>query len=112
MDKFEAIKSATEVNNKWTNREVIWFHYFNPNGLYAAKKSINDKISALVDAGVCKPGAIIAYGGLYTFHTDRLSDLVTKKRVKTSDMQSVLRGLRFAIEMAEEFIAKSSATAN
>ena len=112
MDKFEAIKSATEVNNKWTNREVIWFHYFNPNGLYAAKKSINDKISALVDAGVCKPGAIIAYGTLNTFHTNWLSNLVTKKRVKTSDMRGVLSGLRFAIEMAEEFIAKSSVTAN
>lgn len=112
MDKFEAIKSATEVNNKWTNREVIWFHYFNPNGLYAAKKSINDKITALVDAGVCKPGAIIAYGGLNTFHTDWLSNLVSNKRVKTSDMRGVLSGLRFAIQCAEEFIAECQATSN
>ena len=112
MNKFETIKSATEVNNKWTNREVIWFHYFNPNGLYATKKSINEKITALVDAGVCKSGAIMAHGGLNTFHTDWLSNLVSKKRVKTSDMQGVLSGLRFSIRLAEEFIAECSAATN
>lgn len=108
----EAIKSATEVNNKWTNREVICFHYFNPNGLYAAKKSINDKITELVDAGLCKSGALIAHGGLNTFHTDWLSKLVSNKRVKTVDMQAVLSGLRFNIKLAEEFIAECQAKSN
>lgn len=108
----EAIKTATEINNKWTNREVMWFHYLNPNGLYAAKKAINEKITALVDAGVCKSGAILAHGGLNTFHTDWLSKLVSKKRVKTDDMQAVIRGLRFNIQLAEEFIAECTTTAN
>ena len=108
----EAIKTAKEINNKWTNREVIWFHYINPNGLYAAKKSVNDRVSALVDAGLCKSGALLAHGGLNTFHTDWLSRLVSLKRVKTSDMQAVLSGLRFSIKLSEEFIAKCSATAN
>lgn len=108
----DAIKTAKEINNKWTNREVIWFHFVNPNGLYAAKKAIDAKITEMVDAGVCKSGAHIAYGSFNNFHTEWLMNLVSKKRVKTSDMQGVLKGLRFAIEMAEDFIAKCSATAN
>lgn len=108
----EAIKTEKEINNKWTNREVVWFHFVNPNGLYAAKKAIDAKITELVDAGVCKSGAHIAYGSLNSFHTDLLMDLVSKKRVKTSDMQSVVSGLRFAIRMAEEFIAKSITVTN
>lgn len=108
----EAIKTAKEINNKWTNREIIWFHFVNPNGLYAAKKAINEKITELVDAGVCKSGAHIAYGSFNTFHTDWLMNLVSKKRVKANDMRAVISGLRFTIQMAEEFIAKHSTTAN
>lgn len=108
----EAIKAAKEISSKWTNRDVIWFHYFNPNGLYAAKKSVNDRISALVDAGLCKSGALIAHGGLNTFHTDWLSRLVSNKRVKKADMQAVLSGLRFSIKLAEEFIAECQAKSN
>ena len=108
----EAIKTAKEINNKWTNREIVCFHFLNPNGLYAAKKATDAKITELVDAGVCKSGAHLAYGSLNTFHTDWLMNLVSKKRVKTSDMQGVASGLRFAIQMAEEFIAKCAATTN
>ena len=112
MKNFEAIKYATEVSNKWTNREVIWFHYTNPNGLYAAKQSINDKISTLVDAGACNPGAFIAYGTLNSIDTDWLSRLASNKRVKTSDMRGVLGSLRFTIQCAEKFIAECQATSN
>ena len=109
---FESImQTATEPNRSWSNAELAKFHYFNPNGLYAAKKASDAKIDELVDAGLAKSGAIIAYGGLNYFYTKLLSDLGTAKRVGRIDLSVTLRGIERDIAKAAEFIKEQETAA-
>lgn len=105
-NRFEYItKVATAPRASWSNHEVIAFHYFNPNGLWAEKKAVDALIDAAVEAGKCKSGAIIAHGGLNYFYTDHLMKLFDKKRVNGIDMRVTLKGLRHDIEGARKFLA-------
>ena len=110
VDRYNKItKTATTVAKSWTNREIVMFHYFNPNGLTAAKAVTDKQIDALVDAGLAKSGAIMAYGFLNHFHTDRLHKLFDKKAVNGIDLQITLEGICRDIETAKEFIAEQLA---
>lgn len=102
---FECImQTATEPSRAWSNAELAKFHYFNPNGLYAAKKASDVKIDELVDAGLAKTGAILAYGGLSYFNTNLLSNLAMAKRVNRIELSVTLRGIERDIETAAKFI--------
>jgi hypothetical protein len=103
--KFNKIsKTAKQPAKSWTNKEVATFHYFNPNGLCAEKQALDTIISEMVDQGLCKTGAIIAYGSLNYHFTDSLRDLMQAKRVCPHKLYSVLECLRFNIESATNFI--------
>lgn len=96
--------TAKETAHSWTNVQKAQFHYFNPNGLYAEKRALDTIINDMVDQGLCKSGALIAYGSLNYFYTDLLAKLIHAKRVCPHELYSVLSGLRFNIELATKFI--------
>jgi len=112
VSSFEYIsQAATEPSRSWSNSELAKFHYFNPNGLYAAKKASDVKIDELVEAGLAKSGAIIAYGGLNYFYTKLLSDLAMSKRVGRIDLLVTLQGIERNIATAAKFIEEKTAAA-
>jgi hypothetical protein len=96
--------TATKVSRSWTNKEKVTFHYFNPNGLYAQKKALDDVIWALVEEGKAKTGAIIAYGSGNNFYPDMMLALYKKPRVSDVDYYLLTSGYKFDIEGAEKFI--------
>ena len=90
-----------------SNVKLAKFHYFNEAGLCAKKHANDTIISALVDAGKCKSGAIVAYGTLSYFWTDNMRDLAMKcKRIENSEMHAAISCLKDEIEMQEKFIAE------
>ena len=105
------MQTATEPCRSWSNTELAKFHYFNPNGLYAAKKASDAKIDELVDAGLAKSGAIIAYGGLNYFYTNMLTNLATAKRVGRISLSTILRGIERDIKAATDFIEEKKTAA-
>ena len=112
LSSFEFIsQTATKPSRSWSNTELAQFHYFNPNGLYAAKKASDVKIDELVDAGLAKSGAIIAYGGLNYFHTNLLSKLAMAKRVGRINLLVTLESIKRDIATAAEFIEEKTAAA-
>jgi len=98
---------AIETRSSWTHREIALFHYFNPNGLYAKKKATDKQIDTLVEDGKAKSGAMIAYGALNHFYTDRLVNIVHRKRIERADICAVVRGLQWDIDSANKFIAET-----
>jgi hypothetical protein len=44
--------------------DTVRFHAFNPRGLVKTQRRIDDAVRALVDAGVVRSGAHLAYGSL------------------------------------------------
>jgi hypothetical protein len=109
--KPDAIFFAHTTGRNWTNKDIAKFHYFNEgHGLNAQKRTVDFEIDNLVAEGLCKSGAIIAYGGLNYFYTDILRELVTKKRVNGIELQVCLQGLQRDIEKAQAFIAEIRST--
>ena len=109
VDRYNKIsKTATATAKSWTNHEIVAFHYFNPNGLIAEKEVTDKQIDTLVDSGLAKSGAIMAYGGLNYFYTDKLRKLFDKKAVNGSDLRITLEGIRRDIEEAKKFIAEQT----
>jgi hypothetical protein len=96
--------SKTTYNDLWSNTKKAKFHYFSESGLVAAKDKLDKEITALVDAGKCKSGAVIAYGSLNYFNVDNLRLLKSKRRVSPYELYAVLRGLERDIEQAQKFI--------
>lgn len=105
MRSFDLItKTASEPARSWTNKEKALFHYFNPNGLYAKKKAMDDLISKAVDEGRAKSGAILAYGSLSYYNIDRLFEFTTKKYVDRIDLNTTLGMLSDDIAAASNFL--------
>jgi hypothetical protein len=98
--------NKTTYSHSWSNVKKAKFHYFSESGLVAAKDALDREITALVDAGKCKSGAIMAYGSLNYFHVDNLRDLMKAKRVSPNELRAVLSGLEHSIEMAKKFISE------
>ena len=102
---------AHEPSRNWTNKDIAKFHYLNQgHGLNAQKTATDLEIDKLVEQGLCKSGAIIAYGGLNYFYTDILRGLATKKRVDGIELRVCLEGLKRDIEKAQAFIAEIRST--
>lgn len=104
----EVFHTATAPGEKWTNRQVALFHAFNPHGLVAVKRTNDDRISAIVDAGDAKPGAIIAYGTFNTFEVDSLMQLANHRFVNGVRLAVALRMLRDQITRANKYIEEVS----
>lgn len=100
-------KEATKVARSWTYREMVAFHYFNPNGLISRKSANDRKIDELVEKKMTPTGAIMAYGGLAYFETRNLTELwATKKRVSYVSYTVAVDMLREKCEKQEKFIAE------
>lgn len=98
---------AHQPSRNWTNKDLAQFHYLNQSyGLNAQKRALDLEIDELVEQGLCKSGAIIAYGGLNYFYTDILRELANQKRVDGIKLRVCLQGLEKDIEKAKAFIAE------
>lgn len=95
---------ATKINQSWSNAQKARFHYFSEFGAVAQKDKFDREITALVEAGKCKSGAIMAYGSLNNYHIHELMKLALSKRVKPFDLNYHVVGIYKDIEKAREFI--------
>jgi hypothetical protein len=105
-NRFEYLtRTAKTQAATWSYHDKVAFHYFNPNGLLAEKRVVDQLIDAAVEAGKCKSGAIIAYGGLNYYYTDMMRKLFDKKRVSRINFVIAKEGIVRDIEKAREFLA-------
>ena len=95
---------ASAPEKGWTNAQLANFHYFNPNGLYAAKKVRDAQISNLVNERGLPSGAIFVYGSMNSHSADRLMTLVNKSRVNSIRLQTILEMLQNDIDKADRWI--------
>jgi len=106
MTRFEYIaNTATDCKPSWSNKDKIRFHYFNPHGIMEKRRASDDRIRDLVDRGFAKTGALLAYGSLNSYHTDKLMDLVNKSRVTDFEARYYVQQIEREISAADAFIA-------
>ncbi len=105
-NRFEYLTTTAKTQAAtWSFHDKVAFHYFNPNGLLAQKRAVDLLIDAAVEAGKCKSGAIIAYGGLNYHYTDMMRKLFDNKRVSRIKFVIAKNGIIRDIEKAREFLA-------
>ena len=98
------IRTAENARRSWSNKDKLAFQYFNPNGLYARKKVLDDAIWELVEQGKCKSGAVLAYGSGNSFYPNQLRELFNKSRVTDIEYYVLVQGYEADIARASEFI--------
>ena len=110
MTRFDYItKTANDCKPSWPNKDKIRFHYFNPHGIMAKRRASDDRIVAMVDSGFAKTGALLAYGSLNHYHTDKLMDLVNKPRVTDFEARYYVQQIEREILAADAFIESIAA---
>ena len=102
MTSFASIITAKKPAKAWGAVTLAKFHYFNDNGIVAAKSALDDRVRAAVDAGKVPHGWHFAYGSFNDYHVKALGEITTKGRAKMWDVQ-------YAVKRLEELIAKVDA---
>ena len=92
------VNQATKTAARWTVREVLAFHYFNKNGVIAARRPLDNAIDVLVEAGRLKSGSIYAHGGLDDYATRELVKLYDKT---SAGLRVTRREVAVLVRMAE-----------
>lgn len=85
-----------------TGKELALFHAYNPNGVMAEWKALDDK---LVNLG----RGFLAYGSV-GYLNQQMTELSShnRKRVSKRDLKTIVKMIRFTIERGYEFIDQST----
>ena len=102
MTSFASITAAKKPAKSWGAVAIAKFHYFNDNGIVAAKFALDDRIRAAVDAGKVPSGWHFAYGYLNDCHVKALREITTKSRSKPWPVH-------YAVKCIEDLIAEVDA---
>ena len=86
--------------------DTVRFHAFNPRGLVKTQRRIDDAVRALVDAGVVRSGAHLAYGSLDTFHHDAMWAALDKK-VSAISLSSMISAYEHRNAAATAFVVEN-----
>lgn len=98
MTSFASIIAAKKPAKSWSSVALAKFHYFNDNGIVAAKRALDSRIRDAVNAGKVSNGWHFAYGSLNDYHVNKLGELATRSRAKSWDVT-------YAVAKLEEMIA-------
>ena len=90
----EITETAPQPGKSWNRSDILNFHYFNPNGLLAAKAVIERRVDILVTAGFLPSGWYYTAGSLNQYHADQIRKLSSKRRIARFDFE-------YAIKMME-----------
>lgn len=84
---------------KFNAKNTALFHYFNPNGAYAAWRAFDDLVGVAVDLGAAKSGFWIAYGTLGgDYHYKAISKYALQAKPSRRDVDYTVREIYRTIE--------------
>jgi len=70
LNRYDYVTQTAVNTAGLNNSEQVRFHAFNPNGLVATKREINERIADLVKAGTVPSGWHVAYGTFADHYSD------------------------------------------
>jgi hypothetical protein len=108
---FDQLTTIAALPKKASAVDTAVFHAFNPNGVVRAKQASDSRITAAVEAGKCKAGAIYAYGGMNHYHEDKLMKLAQARRASMWNVQYYVKEIKEVIARADAFLADVPASA-
>lgn len=90
--------TATSESPSWANKEIMLFHYHNPNGAATAFRKMADTIRDYVNQDLIPSGWHLAYGSLNSYYMDRLMATYNQDRIGMIELQVIIEGLERATE--------------
>jgi len=108
---YDEITGTLTSDKKLSRSDQILFHCFNPNGLYAELKAVQDRIGEWVDAHPEQPnGVLLVHGSMNDYPRKLLFAMLDKrKRIGRIDYAVSISTVERAIKDAKEWLAKKSA---
>ena len=104
---FEFVTKEASDCRGFSARDTLHFHYFNPNGVYAKQKELDDKIQGMVKSGRVKPGWHLAHGTLsHSFSQEKAQRLLNKKKPRRPEVDSWVRHMIWENENTQQAITK------
>ena len=104
---FEFITKTADSIEQITNLEArAKFHYFNANGLCAAKRAMDDRVAAQVDAGVIRIGWHYSRGSFNDYTYKQMAKIAMAVRVSRMKYRVTEQMLRDDIAKTEAKISE------
>ena len=101
---FEFVSELATTDAGINRANVVRFHYFNPNGLYAELRAVQETVAEVVDLTGVPNGVLFVHGSLNTFQADQLRKLLDKKAPDAISLQVTLNGFRRELNRARAWI--------
>jgi hypothetical protein len=104
---YEQITTDLTTDEGLSAINMVYFHYFNPNGLYKVSKDVADAVWDLYMEGKVTSGAAWLYN--MSWAHKEISALCQKARVSPTDIRVWKRMVESDIAKARKFIAEIEA---
>jgi hypothetical protein len=104
---YQQITETIETDAGLSALNMVYFHYFNPNGLYRVSKDVADAVWDLYMAGKVTSGAAWLYN--MSWAHKEIGALSQKARVSPTDIRVWKRMVESDIAKARKFIAEIEA---
>lgn len=109
---FDEVINAAAPERNWRVRDTLRFHYFSPRGLVARKNANDERIAALVDAGIVPSGWHLAYGTFSSREAEELKRVAMLRRTTRIKASVAIDMLRRHCEQQEAKISEAEARAS
>jgi hypothetical protein len=87
----------------------VRFHCFNPNGLYAQLKAVQDRVAAMVDATGVPNGVLFVHGSLNDYGRNLLFKLLDTRKPGRFQVGQALNWISRDMAKAEAWLAETAA---
>lgn len=107
---FEHVTQAAKSAAGLSIEDTVLFHAFNPRGLVAAQRAIDETIRSLVNTGRAYSGAHFAFGSLDDYSYNTLMGFVERKtRLSRRELNVVLSMYEARNARAKTFVKEQTA---
>lgn len=107
---FTYITEEATTDEGLNRQQRLQFHAFNPNGLCAKKRKLDEVISKMVEQGKVKPGWIVAYGTFDSYYYDRVMKHCRGTKPSVATVSVLIKG--FAERLANAWLGKTNKQKN
>lgn len=100
---YDYVTKEAPTDDGMSRVNSIRFHCFNPNGLYARLRAMQERVVEVVDRTGCPNGVFLVHGSLHDFPRNQLFKLLDQKRPDRIAYTVTLNGVERSIREGHEW---------
>lgn len=109
VKNFDYIVEEAQSSHGMTIQQTAQWHYWNKNGVMAAKKASDARISKAVAEGKLTSGHILTVGSMDDYYSERLMEVVRGKKTSKIQLRIIVDGVLNSIKKANDALTAGGA---